>query len=264
MTFSEFTDPGPWLRLYAELPDDLDGLVRTVKNLLIHPVDIRRHGMRLPPQRWAELRELYTVERVLTEALKRPPESLLAERSVYARVVEPCDVQALLMASFCQAKGWEVRLRCGFARYIAKGMWIPHWLTEVRRPHFAEWRLIDPDRRRRPQHADFRCGAEMWRRRDVEPVRYLAFDKFRGADAVKFALLNDFHALNRRELIHYRWLSPRSAEGGPRVFGLPCARLGREEREFLEDVAGAVAADDASKLGALFDSRLYQSRKAEN
>jgi hypothetical protein len=263
MSFSEFTDPGPWLRLYAELPDDLDGLVGVVKNLLVHPTDIRRHGMRLPPRRWAELRELYTVERLLGELMKRPPPSLVAARSPWARAVEPCDVQALLMASFCEAKGCEVRLRCGFAGYIAKGMWISHWLTEVRRPHFAAWTLVDPDRGCRPRREEFRSGAQMWRRRELEPVGYLAFGAFRGVDAVKFAMLSDFHALNRRELVHYRWSSPRSAERGPRVFELRCAQLGRADREFLEHVAAAVTAEEPAELERLFASADYRPRRAE-
>ena len=41
-TFSEYTDPGTWECLYTELPKDLEGLVKVVKNLLIHPFDIRR------------------------------------------------------------------------------------------------------------------------------------------------------------------------------------------------------------------------------
>jgi len=158
MNFSSYTSPGPWLHLYDDLPDELEPLMAVVKNLLLHPVDTRRFGIRITPQREQALRQVLTVEQMLNDLFRSPPVSLMAERSPYQRLIKTCDFQAVLFASFARYKGYEIRTRCGFAGYIAPGQWPHHWVNEVRLDDFnarnghelIHYRWLDP---RAPERA---------------------------------------------------------------------------------------------------------------
>jgi hypothetical protein len=202
------------------------------------------------------LQGLYTASKMLDEAFRKPPRSLQEPRSPYSRVVEPCDFHAVLFASFCQYKGYEVRTRCGFAGYIRPGLWMPHWLNEVRRPHFEDWRPVDADRHCFPRETDFRNGAAWWQAKHGA-LRRSSARRHREADVLKRTLLNDFNALNGQELVHYQWLDPRSGVRGPDVYCISCSRLSERQAAFLNRIAQAMLQNDGIQMQSLFRSPAY-------
>lgn len=260
--FSDFTDPGEWLELYADLPDDLPGLMRVVKNLLVHPFDRKKYGLRATPNRQRELQKLFTVQKMLGDLFRHPPVSLVEVRSPYQRLLQHCDFHTVLLASFCQYKGVEVRTRCGFAAYLAPGMWLYHWLNEVRRPFFDTWTLVDADRQCWPRREAFRPGATWWRDRHARGIQRLSAqspaNRYEGVTAVQYALLNDFNALNGRELLHYQWLDPDSPGQMPAIYRLPYTQLDQAQKQQLESIAAAILDEDENRLAALFHADYYQ------
>lgn len=257
MNFSVYTNPGKWIELYAALPDDLVGLMAVVKNLVIHPVDVHRHGIRVSPRRSLVLRQLFTAERMLDDLFQTPPVSLTAERSPYQRLVEWCDYQAVLLTSFGLYRGYEIRTRCGFVSYIDRGRWINHWLNEVRRPFYEDWTLVDPDRRCFPAAEEFRSGAAWWPLKSTAAISRLKSQNYRGVDAVKYILLGDFNALNGHEMLHQHWSDPDSADRGPAIFQIPYTRLGARQRAQVDSIAAAIRDGDNGKLVALFNDEAY-------
>ena len=257
MNFSAYTSPGPWLHLYDDLPDELEPLMAVVKNLLLHPVDTHRYGIRIAPQREQVLRQILTVEQMLTDLFQTPPVSLVAERSPYQRLIKSCDFQAVLFASFGQFKGHEIRTRCGFAGYIAPGQWVHHWVNEVRRPFFDDWTFVDCDRRCLPPRETFRAGAEWWPLKNTPVVSRLKDYRFQSVNAVKHALLDDFNARNGQELIHYRWLDPRAPDPAPVIFQTAYTRLTSSQIKYLARIADALLADDDEQITALFCDEKY-------
>lgn len=259
--YSEYTHPGKWIDLYTDLPDDLEHLIAVVKNLLIHPVDVHRHGIRVTSQRDRALRQLFTVERMLDDLFQTPPVSLVAARSPYRRLVEWCDYHTILFASFCRFKGYEARTRCGFANYIDRERWmINHWLNEVRRPIYDDWTLVDADRQCFPAREDFRTGAEWWPMKNTAGTSKLTAFGHRGVDAVKHLLLNDFNALNGHEFVHHRWLNPDTPDCGPAIYHTAYARLGARQRVQLEKIAAAIRIGNEAEIATLFNDNAYRGR----
>lgn len=257
MNFSEYTHPGKWTDLYAELPDDLAALAAVVKNLAIHPVDVNRYGIRVTRERSLTLRQLYTTECMLDDLFQTPPVSLVAARSPYRRLVEWCDYQAVLFASFGQYKGYEVRTRCGFASYLKPGRWTYHWVNEVRAPFYDDWTLLDIDRQCSPKREEFRTGAAWWSLKNTAGVSRLVALHYHGVEAVKHTLLCDFNALNRHELVHSRWLDPETPSHSPAIYRTLYTQLGSRQKMRLDHIAAAIRDEDEARVSTLFNDINY-------
>ncbi len=53
--FGRMTNPGPFVDLYADLPDDIPSLVKVVQGLIIHVFWAERYGVKLSADRQAEV-----------------------------------------------------------------------------------------------------------------------------------------------------------------------------------------------------------------
>src|SRR5207247_1135179 len=82
-------------------------------------------------------------------------------RAAGERFVGFCYHAALLHCALLRAKGVPARARCGFASYLAPGVWSDHWIVEFW-SHGA-WARTDPDAgRSRVGGEKFLDGGAAW------------------------------------------------------------------------------------------------------
>ena len=137
-------------------------------------------------------------------------------------------------------------------------------MNELRRPFFDEWTFVDCDRRCFPARETFRPGAEWWALKNTPAVSPLKDYRFRGMDAVKHAILDDFNARNGHELLHYRWLAPHAPERAPALFRTAYTQLSANQLQQLAQIVEATLADNDEQLAALFRSPSYYRAMVPN
>ncbi|MEU1286151.1 transglutaminase domain-containing protein [Kitasatospora sp. NPDC005856] len=141
---SAFSDPGPHLPRYADLPKDPRRLARIARNLIIHRLEGWLFHHHIPVNRLhhdAETRYLDDILHLITD---RDPAPLSHSRAPADRFVGVCRDLALLHCSFLRHVGVPARLRCGFADYLGPdGFHGDHVATEYWDDRRG-WLLADP------------------------------------------------------------------------------------------------------------------------
>ena len=209
-----YTDPGPHGAAFAGLPTTLPELCRIIKAQLIHPCFLEKYRDQLPPERGDEDEQFDTVAQMLEVLLARNPHGLVAERTPAERLIVSCRHHAILLASILRTRGTPVRVRAGFAEYVAfrPGPHITHWICEVWNADGRRWMLVDPDIQKVDfDRAEFEFGGETWlrgRRGEIDPNLYGVMEWW-GTCMLKHLLCHDLACVLGDE-VNYGTESPLS------------------------------------------------------
>lgn len=163
--YSKYTSPGEYSYLFKNLPDSLQDLCELIKCQFIHPVDLGPYKHLIPQNRHNEDRKFTSTEKLLAGLLALDTNGLTFERKVENRLVVTCRYHSILFASILKYRGIPVRLRYGFAPYLAPGMGlhISHAICEVWNEKENRWMYVDPDRKMVDFPRDqFETGNEAW------------------------------------------------------------------------------------------------------
>lgn len=209
------TDPGEYAYLYDGLPSSLPELVRVVQGSTIHIFWAERYGLKLSPEREAEV-QLRTMPRRLARMLEIDPRPLSQPRPLEKKLVGNCRDFTLLLVSLLRHQGVPARGRCGFGAYFLPKHYEDHWVAEVWDATEQRWRLVDaqldafqgevlqvpfdPEDVPREQ---FIVGGKAWqmcRTGQADPESFGIFD-MHGLGFVRSDFVRDVAALNKVELL---------------------------------------------------------------
>jgi len=214
---SPITDPGRYAALYDALPDAPRQIARVIQGLLLHPgvlhlyeipgdlVDNAVFGVR-------------PIEGLLERILRVNPTPLTTPREPRQRLGAICRNFAVLMVSMLRYKGIPARERVGFGGYFGGSIAYDHRIAEFWDAAGERWVLIDPmidevQCRYRSIAFDtldlqpgdpFTLAGAAWigcREGRLDPNQFGDSDADRGWPPLRYALLHDFDALNKAELL---------------------------------------------------------------
>ncbi|MBL6982834.1 MAG: excinuclease ABC subunit UvrA [Anaerolineales bacterium] len=224
-THSPMTDPGEFIYLYDDLPDDLGALFKVINGVLIHKYTADDEFQQSSEQR----REKYlrTMRQRLSRIADLDPASLTIPREMQERQIAFCRDYAVFMTSILRHKGHPARLRVGFQEYFEftppfKG---DHWVTEFWDSSANRWRLVDADvggvdpmyleeKTKVPMkrgidltdirhNQDFYLAAKAWklcRTGEADSKLFRVNKRWYGWPTLRGNLLHDFQALNNLEM----------------------------------------------------------------
>jgi hypothetical protein len=152
---SELSDPGKFVYLYDDLPDDIPSIVKIVQNIIIHffwTTTDKTYGISLKdievtgrdPNKEHNQRK---IEEKLSTFVSIKNTSLTEPRDPIDRVVGNCRDFALLLTSILRHKGIPARERSGVARYFyppPKDFHEDHFITEYWNEQENRWVMVDP------------------------------------------------------------------------------------------------------------------------
>ncbi len=148
---SLFTEPGKYNEVLDQLPSDMETLVKTVQNIVIHQfwiVNEDHYGFG-PKQLLALGRDpnkeinYLNVEQILDKYFEINPASLSVEREPIQKVVGNCRDFTLLLVSLLRHKNIAARSRSGVATYFIEGHFEDHFVCEYYNEESQSWTLVD-------------------------------------------------------------------------------------------------------------------------
>lgn len=214
---STYSDPGKYSKLYDILPESLPELAKILRGIIMPFDQIEK----VPEDRQKEMNARY-VEEILERIMELSDQPLTDQRLSDRRFLGCCRDQALLLCSIFRMRGIPARLRSGFAPYInigAPGFNPEHVVAEVWDYELGRWRMVDQGQSEElikvnsinfdvtdiPSNK-FLVAGEVWigyRNGSLDPDMYGVEpdSSFKGASMVKNRLIQDFHMLNKHELL---------------------------------------------------------------
>lgn len=209
------SDPGGYAALFDGLPADIAGLCRVVQGGMIHVFWAERYGLKLAPERQAEV-QLRTMPRRLARMIELDPRPLGEPRPLERKIVGNCRDFSLTLAAMLRQQGVPARARCGFAAYFLPDHFEDHWVCEYWHAGQGRWVLVDAqiDPFQREQlgvgfdpldvpRDQFVTGGGAWqmcRTGRADPEKFGIFDML-GLGFVRGNLVRDVAALNKVELL---------------------------------------------------------------
>ncbi|WNJ94733.1 transglutaminase-like domain-containing protein [Vibrio ruber] len=243
------TNPEPYTILFDQLPNDVDGLIQVVQNILIHyQTDQKKLTPNLIVERCHEIDSRW-VSTMIQYAQALDGSELAQYRPPHLRVLSTCRDFAVLLCAMMRHKQIPARVRYGFAhdqykpeRPMHDHVLVEFWDHEEERWKYAESRLhvlpeplLDVSATDIPSHF-FYTGGQIWRHirqgtmneRDFSGYR---FDKDYGQWLVRNLFLLDLASLSICEpLMWDSW--------GVLFHSKPGARITNPEQlAFLDDLA---------------------------
>ena len=152
---SDLSNPGKYVCLYDNLPDDIPSIVKVVQNTIIHffwTTTDKTYGISLKdieatgrdPNKEHNQRR---IEEKLSTLISIKDAPLTEPREPIERVVGNCRDFALLLTSILRHKGIPARERSGVARYFyppPKDFHEDHFITEYWNKQENRWIMVDP------------------------------------------------------------------------------------------------------------------------
>lgn len=252
---SEITDPRAYAPFFDDLPCDIPALVAVVQGLLVHPGYAPLYGFDVPQERRQEI-FLRSIPEMLARLIALDPAPLSVARPPERRLVSLCRDYGVLLVAMLRQRGIPARLRVGFGGYF-HGSALTHWdhrIAEYWDAGARRWVLVDPmfDEVVRARFGvtasmldlgddtPFLLAGEVWQRcraGQADPEAFGDSLTDRGWAPIRYALLGDFDALNKAELI------------GPDAWHPLIDKLEgevtEEDRVLLDDIAVLTIAVDA-------------------
>lgn len=214
---SIYSDPSDYSKLYDELPHQLLNLAKTLRGIVM-PFDMLEE---VPLNRQTEMNARY-VDKILARIMELSDEPLTVNRVIGKRFLGCCRDLSLLLCSILRYKGVPARLRSGFAPYInidAPDFNPEHVVAEVWDSGKKRWRVVDPsqnDELIKINSVDFDVtdipadkflfAGEVWmgyREGELDPDLFGVEpdSRYKGVSMVRNRLIQDFHMLNKHELL---------------------------------------------------------------
>ncbi|WP_244590662.1 transglutaminase domain-containing protein [Xenorhabdus mauleonii] len=183
------TQPGRFAAALDALPDDVDGLIGAVQNLLIHyQTDKAKLSPEIIAARSAEV-DLRWTETMLARLIQLQDGNLLYPREPVKRLLCTCRDFAVLLCAFMRHKQISARVRYGFAHdqykperpmhdHVLVEYWDgQQWRYAESRLHVLPEPLLDIEQTNFP-HELFFSGGEIWRQIRTGSLRERAFSGY--------------------------------------------------------------------------------------
>jgi hypothetical protein len=228
-THGLMTDPRRHAHLFADLPDDVPGLVKTIQGLQVHIFWANAYQLKLTPERESEV-TIRPVWRKLARLLELDPAPLNLARPAEHRLVGNCRDFTVFTVAMLRSQGIPARSRCGFGTYFIPGHYEDHWVFEYWHGAEQRWVMADAQMDSLQQKAlnlsfdaldmppgAFVTGGEAWlmaRHGEADPECFGIFE-YKGIDFIKGNLIRDLAALNKFEALPWDmwgWVEHPSAE----------------------------------------------------
>jgi hypothetical protein len=235
--YSYYTDPGKYAYLYKNLPDSLTELCKLIKCQFIHPVDLEPYRDMIPPHRHYEDPKFPTAEKLLAGLLRLNSNGLTFNRKPENRLVVTCRYHAIFLASILKYRGIPVRVRYGFAPYLAPNtdLHICHVICEVWNAQGKRWMFVDPDRKMVdiPKN-EFELSGDVWLQYQngeiTHPEKYGVAETW-GAYNILDMLCHDFASVLGQERLY--WEHPPLSKNASSDIG----KLEKEKKELLNQIS---------------------------
>lgn len=276
---SLITNPRQYKSLFDALPHDVTQLVPIVQGLLLHLLWARSYGVTVPAERRPEI-YLRTVPEMVGRIMTLDERPLALARPYNKRLVSICRDFATVLVTMLRHKGVPARLRIGFAGYFPSQE-LPFWdhrIAEYWDEKQAHWIMVDSQidavqqavvQQGNPSFnhlavnasSPFYVAGEVWQQcRAGNWDAYQFGDSLddRGMSPIRYALLHDFDALNKMELVGF--------DAWHTLIDKPEPLLTPDEYAFLDEVAAATIQPDATfqQLQTLYQTSEYgQTVQAE-
>ncbi len=142
-TQSPITDPGEYAGIYKDIPDDIEGIVKTVQGVVYHAGLLWCYGV-TPAQQQFGTGETRKVKDILKNIVNMDGKPLSFERSKEKHFIGNCRTFAILTCSILRSKKIPARVRGGYALYTwGRGMYENHWICEYWNSQEQRWVMID-------------------------------------------------------------------------------------------------------------------------
>jgi len=215
---SILTSAGRHASLFAELPNEVNELVRIIQGLGIYDVVAANfYGFTIPDARLSEI-HLRSMEQMLVRLLALDDQPLSAARPVNKRLACRCHNFTRFLVAMLRAKGIPARARCGFGAYFNPPHFEDHWVCEYWNAAEARWILVDPQldevwREKLKPDFDildvsrdrFLTAGNAWaqcRAGKADAAKFgIAFANLRGPWFIAGNLIRDVAALNKMEML---------------------------------------------------------------
>jgi hypothetical protein len=219
---SVFTDPKSNSHLYSDLPQDVQGLASVVQGLLLQPYKLVIKWYEVNPDD-VDCDDVFGIrkgEEFLDRIHRMNSDSLVIPRPPSKRLGVICRNFAVLHVSMLRNAGIPARERVGFAGYLddPKRTWWEHRITQFWNEKEKRWILGDAmmdDIQKKARKIEFNTldirqensfllAGEVWsgcRSGKLEPMRFGDSETDLGMPPIRYALLHDFAALNKFELL---------------------------------------------------------------
>lgn len=136
---SEYSDPGRFVDLVADLPTDPAALSAVARNVIVH---YRASGHELPVATQQDINSRW-LDAILAADQSRHPRPLTEPRDVLDRVQGCCRDHTLFCVGVLRSHGIPARSLVGFAGYFADGWHHDHVIVEV---HIdGRWQRFDAE-----------------------------------------------------------------------------------------------------------------------
>lgn len=231
--------------LSSQISNEIEFVIKHIKEILLHPIEAKKRGIKfnekINNRNHAFFSTINLVIKNHTMNKEFSEMKILNKTDDKKKMLLSCDYFALISASILRYKGYKVRLRTGFAKYIVPDTLIPHWVIEVYLEN--KWKLIDPDLDIIDlDRNDFVFAGEAWLNR--EKLNYLNYSGFEGKQGIKFALLNEMNCMIKNEFLGYHWRVKEFEVKKPKVMFLICEKLSKEVIESMDKIAIETIKDD--------------------
>lgn len=257
---SAITDPGDYRAWFDDLPRDLTTLMKLIQGLWLYTYEI-------PPEKRNDLL-LRTIPKRLERLLALDPAPLTTARPPETRVYGLCRDYAVTLVAMLRHQGVPARERVGFCAYFDSAWYWDHRIAEYWHGAQQRWVLVDPHVQARPDkehqtqvdpleitHASrFLLAGEAWqlcRRGEADPDLFVDSPTDRGMAMIRYALLHDFDALNKVELV--------GMDAWHELIDKPEAQVTEAERQLLDEIAVLTVQPDAhfDQLRSLYATLPY-------
>jgi len=244
---STITEPGKYAHLLDDLPRDISSLVKTVQGLIVSLPWEDIYGLDTPRERRDEI-YLRTVPQMLRRVLELDPSPLIVKRPPQKRKVSLCRDFAVLFISILRHQGIPARLRVGFAGYYPGEIpkYWDHRIAEYWNERSNQWVLVDTmaddlqlqrykfqiEQLNIDSNSPFLLAGDVWqkcRTGKAHPEDFGDGPDDLGMAPIRYALLHDFDALNKNELVGF--------DAWHNLISKPESEVTEDERKLLDKIA---------------------------
>lgn len=253
------SNPGRFLDLYEELPDNIEGIIRVIQGLFLHVFWAGSYGVELDERQQEDVESRF-IENILERIMEIDNSSLLESRPYKKRFFGNCRDHSVFLTSILRHIGIPARARCGFARYFTPGKFEDHWICEYYDVKKGRWVGVDPqldelqkeklnigfDTTDLPE-GEFLPGGKAWKlvRDGKEDAEKFGIFDMRGITFILGDLLRDLAALNKVELLPWDcWGLMMKSEG----------ELLTEDYELLDQVVETIE-KDSEEIFSIYNNK---------
>ncbi|MFA1709608.1 transglutaminase-like domain-containing protein [Clostridioides difficile] len=243
---SIITNPKKFENKYQDLPKTPVELLKVVQSLVIYGDQGKLYGISFNKQQSDE-ELLRTVPQMLKRIFEINSNPLTIPRNPKQRLVGMCRDYSLLLVSLLRYRGFEARMRAGFANYFESELtYEDHWLVEYYDTLTKRWIKIDAqiddiqknyfqinfDTHDVGKTDGFLTGSEAWircRQGHAHPDDFGYNKNWKGWPSVKGNLLHDFNNMIGLELLPWDLWTELSSK--------KYNQLTRAEKNLLDEMA---------------------------